>query len=271
MMLGQWGHSYPDEVSPPSEREDFADILLRWFDRWLKGDERSSTGPAVEVQDADDVWRRESKWPPQGRTALLRPSPSGGLAADSRPQQGTVLLAADPFHFQDPLAAQGAGIGTGGADLPVDPAQICAQPLCAAFRTAPMQAVYRIAGIPRLRLTATPLGPGGTVSAFVFAEGGEGLRRIAWGQVDLRFPRGDDVSRSVEPGTPIALDFTLQPFDAPVRKGERLTLVLSMGNTYNRLPATAPGPVILELGDRTTGLRLTAVSPARSQFFRPPR
>ncbi|MGH2759688.1 MAG: CocE/NonD family hydrolase, partial [Actinomycetota bacterium] len=42
MMLGQWGHSYPDEVSPPSEREDFADILLRWFDRWLKGDERSS-------------------------------------------------------------------------------------------------------------------------------------------------------------------------------------------------------------------------------------
>jgi hypothetical protein len=50
-----------------------------------------------------------------------------------------------------------------------------------------------------------------------------------------------------------------------------MTLILSMGNTYNRLPATPSLPVVVELGGREDGLSLIEVSAARSQFFDPPR
>jgi hypothetical protein len=57
-------------------RSDFADILLRWWDRWLGGDRGQRTGPRVEVQDSDLRWRTERSWPPARDAA--QPVPVGG-------------------------------------------------------------------------------------------------------------------------------------------------------------------------------------------------
>jgi hypothetical protein len=67
------------------------------------------------------------------------------------------------------------------------------------------------------------------------------------------------------------VDFTIQPLDAVVRYGERLVLVLSMGNTYNRLPASGSAVIELELGDAADGLYLTEIRSRASQFFVPSR
>jgi predicted acyl esterase len=179
------------------------------------------------------------------------------------------VLALDPVHVQDPAAAQGAGIG--GVPAVDAIRDVCLQPVCAAFTSKPFTAPYRLSGLPRVRLSATPLGAGGTVSVFLFAEGRNGLRRAGWGQVDLRFPKGRGTSQAVQPGKPLALDFVLQPMESVLRRGERLVMMVSMGNTYNRLPSAATGPVILQLGTKGGGLTVTEASPDSSQFFKPPR
>ena len=266
-LLGQWGHSHPDEVEPPSRRPDYADILLRWFDRWLKG-VRGPTGPAAQVEDDAGSWRNVSAWPAPGRRATYRLSASGELTAKGA-AAGTAVLAPDPVHVQDPAAAQGAGIGSVPA---LDAVRgVCEQPVCAAFRSKPFTAPYRLSGLPRVQLSATPLGAGGTVSVFLFAEGRNGLRRVGWGQVDLRFPRGRGASQAVQPGEPLTLDFVLQPMESVLPKGERLVMMVSMGNTYNRLPSAPTGPVMLQLGTKAGGLTVTEAAPDSSQFFKPPR
>ncbi len=268
IMLGQWAHTQPDLPLPPARRNDYADLLLHWFDRYLKGIASSGVGAAVDVQSSDGRWRHESRWPPDGRRIHFRLSDTGELTRGTA-APGTDLLGPDPAHVQDPVGAQvNPDLG-----LPVDlkPGEVCNAINCADFRTEPVSEDFRVAGLPRLRLHVQPWGPGGVISAYLYAESDERLRRIGWGQVDLRFPHGGDTSRSVTPFEEITVDFELQPLDAVVPAGERLVLVLSMGNTYNRLPASAPAPAVLELGYQSDGLFVTQVAPSRSQFFVPPR
>lgn len=265
MLLGQWAHTYADLPRPPAGRADFADILLRWFDRSLKGSRRPAEA-TVDVQDSEGRWRHEASWPPDGRRVLFRPTPSGELTTHTAPA-GTMTIAPDPAHFSNPLEAQGAF----SADLPVlhvEPGELCEQPLCAVFKTVQMHNEFRFAGSPRLRLSVTPLGSGGTISAFLYAET-DRFRRLGWGQVDLRFPRGARAPHVVTPGRPMDVDLELQPLDAVVRPGEQLVLVVGMGNTYNRVPLSPPGPVVLELGERSDGLSLTEAR--GTEFFRPRR
>ena len=59
-LLGQWGHSWPYDGG---SRMDWADILLKWWDRWLKGDKRVDLGPRVQVEDQTGAWRNASVWP----------------------------------------------------------------------------------------------------------------------------------------------------------------------------------------------------------------
>ncbi len=263
-LLGQWGHAFPDEATPPSLRRDFADILLRWFDRWLKG-RKVDTGPAAQVEDSDGLWRNERSWPPAGRTTRLWLTPDGALAA-APGGAGSAMVAPSPLHVSDPLGNMGAGVGL--PPLPAELQAVCQAPVCAAFRTEPMAGAYRIAGLPRLRVPVTPAGPLGNLAAFLLAEGPDGLRRLGWGQVDLRFPRGRGASQTVTPGTTVEIDAPLQPLDAVLHPGERLVLMVTMANSGNRLPGLGL-PATLELGAESS-LTIVRVTPRPSQFFEPP-
>jgi predicted acyl esterase len=78
VLLGQWQHAYPHEPGPPytdqvrhrTIRRDFHDMVVAWFDRYLKGLDSGVEGwPAVQVQDSDLRWRAEASWPHIGRRA----------------------------------------------------------------------------------------------------------------------------------------------------------------------------------------------------------
>jgi putative CocE/NonD family hydrolase len=264
ILLGQWGHSKPYQVDPPDQRADYANILLSWFDRWLKG-RRTDLGPRVQVEDDQGRWRNESAWPPQGANESLWLTPAGGLASSPSSGSGSAVLAADPIHLEEPTEGQN------GVVFPPESLHgVCPQPLCAAYRTAPYRSVHHISGIPRVRLSVTPTGPTGTVSVWLYAEGPAGLRRIGWGQVDLRFRTGGTESQPVTPGQPMVLDFALQPLETVVPEGERLVMVVSQGNTYNRLPSLPPFPVTLHVGGKDSGITVLHVTPKPSQFFVPP-
>ncbi|MGH2756847.1 MAG: CocE/NonD family hydrolase, partial [Actinomycetota bacterium] len=94
-MLGQWGHARPDSNG---DRMDWADILLDWFDRWLKGRD-VDLGPRVEVQDNTDKWRTAATWP-GGRATTLFFDPEGALSTTSAKETASEMVGADPFHMQ---------------------------------------------------------------------------------------------------------------------------------------------------------------------------
>jgi hypothetical protein len=87
----------------------------------------------------------------------------------------------------------------------------------------------------------------------------------------LRFPRGGDDARRVEPGKPMTVDFDLQPLDAVVGPNARLALVLSEGTAYNRLASVPNFPMRLEVGGTAGSLTLSRVRPSPADFFTPGR
>ena len=77
ILLGPWGHYWPEEALP-GPRIDFRHEMLKWYDRWLKGEEtgvmdepavslfvRKYKEPAAHMYLEDaGFWRSEEEWPP---------------------------------------------------------------------------------------------------------------------------------------------------------------------------------------------------------------
>ncbi len=224
-LLGQWGHSYPDEAGGDSHRADWPDMLLAWFDKYLRG-AKVSTGAKAEVQDSTGRWRTDTAWPPRGVPRTYWLTSTGGLAGKPSSATATALLAADPAHLKlsDLFSLE-----------EVVPQDFCLQPVCASFATDAFAKEFRFAGRPQLTLAVTPTGPAGVISAYLFADAGGTLTRLGWGNVDLQRPGGEGAPISITPGTAYTATLSLQPLDAVVPAGARLLLVLSQGTTGCRV------------------------------------
>ena len=258
-LLGQWGHSWPDQDSD-HYRGDFADILLNWFDRWLKGDRSAPLGPKGQVEDADGKWRNSSNWPPTRVTKQKLWLNPGVLSNKPTMDPASEFVAADPLHTQH------------GYSYSMPPAGLeeeCIPNLCAYFESPKLNSDLRIAGLPRLDLSLVPTGPGGGLSAYLYAVSGEGATRVGWGQVNLAFKAAGE-PRTVTPGEEMRLRFDFQPLDARVPKGSKLVLILSHGSGWNRLPSAPSYPIELIEGGRSSALTFLEPKVRPSDFFVPP-
>jgi uncharacterized protein len=75
LLMGPWSHRAA-EASLPGPRIDWVPDMLRWWDRWLKGEDngvarepsismfvRRSTKPAPDLDTMNGAWRYEDGWP----------------------------------------------------------------------------------------------------------------------------------------------------------------------------------------------------------------
>ena len=254
-LLGQWGHAWPYSGG---NRMDWADVLLGWFDRWLKNDRSADLGPRVEVQDSSGKWRAEAEWP-DGERAKFWLEP-GELATKPSKEGTSETVTYDPFHTQT---------GYSTSMPPAGLEDMCVPGTCALFETTESRNEFRFAGIPQLDLTVVPTGPGGQLSAYLYELSPEGARRLGWGQIDLRFAGDSYEPKDVTPGQEMRLEFPLQPLDAVVSAGSKLVLIVSGGTAYNRLPNMPNYPVEIMEGARASTLSLVQVEPRPQQFFEP--
>lgn len=275
ILAGQWRHTIPDglvdrveegsgEPTNPTPRWDWAEILLRWFDRWLKEDASVDTGSRVQVADHAGAWRSEAEWPPRdASTFRFFLTPDGTLT--SRPAAGveSTTLATNPT-WAWPTRADAAE-------------DLC--PSCARFSTAPFDRETRLAGLPRPHLAVVPHATGGQLVAHLVLEDAGGATRLTGGVMDLRFADGGERARDVAPGEEIVARMELEPFDAIIPRGARLVLLVGQGgygdgdvfyrSTYYT-PSVRAGPVDLVAGGERSTLTMLAFDRAADSFFEPP-
>jgi putative CocE/NonD family hydrolase len=256
-LYGQWAHAWPDSnpEKSPHARWDWAETLLRWFDRELKGLD-VDVGPRVQVEDSSGRWRSEDAWPPADAWPVtFRLGGDGALATgDGEASAGSFVVTPE------------CGAAQVAVTLPLLPQQTCA-----VFESAPFDAAFRFAGMPTLPLTVVPQGPGGHVAVTLYAVDGAERTRLGWGQIDLRFADGGERMSVPTPGAPLVARLQLEPLDVVVPAGASLQLVLHQGTYGDHLPSVPTYPVEILVGaDAESALTVLAFDRAEDAFFVPP-
>ncbi len=261
VYFGQFAHRYPDDARIRDNDDemtaafnpDWADFLLKWFESELKGrdpddigdvlpsdtDPTTPTDPfqaRVHAQSSAGEWYTADEWPPaEAESTAFYLGTDGDLRTEPSEETGQEVVYVDPTRPYDPTQ-------------PNDPQPGCRA--CVTFESEPLEADLRVAGEPEVRVDATPTGPGGYLTAYVYAvdDGGGGADRLGWGQVDLRYAQDRTEAGTVVPGEELQVNIPIEPLDATVPAGERLAVVLHQGQVSGRTYSPTPTPVAVETG-----------------------
>jgi predicted acyl esterase len=212
LWFGQWSHIYPDrpeEVEdcdlcphPDGVRWDFAEVLKRWFDAELKGQD-VDTGPKVWSQDNRGGWHASEDWPPQeGTEAHDLYLGDGTLARDETGSGSATLLA--------PARASGEeSVGT------------------ITWTSEPFEDRTRITGEPKLHFDVTPTASEGNLRADLYDVGPDDERKwVGHAYMNIKYHAGGDEMQQVVPGEEIEVKMQLFPLDVVVPEDHKLELTL---------------------------------------------
>lgn len=249
MMLGQWGHDWPDRaaraesenpVIANSVRWDWAQLLLHWFDQELKG-EQVATGPVVDVQDSQGNWRLEQTWPPRDIQWTEYHLGEGVLANDTQ--------------------AHGLGTGVNTGLGIIEPVLGMTDVVDAGwvFETEPLEQELRFAGLPRLHATFTTTVPDANIHAQLDAVSPDGeSHRVAWGVMNIRYHEGGTEPVTVMAGDTFLAKIEMFPADVLVPEGYKLVLTVDP-NTPGEPLSRGPTPLQLHWGDDMSILKLPVI------------
>ena len=151
--FGMWDHVRGTDVNEEGRllmgRKGFSDEVMRFYDRWLKGDKPSVKDPKLVIQTNDGTWRGEEEWPPADSRAVKVPLTDGEYTDDVGNKGTSDGLAA--------TSATGVGVWTISAPLPYE---------------------ARLAGVPRLTLDVETSAPNANLAAAVYDIDKEGMATL---------------------------------------------------------------------------------------------
>jgi uncharacterized protein len=166
LLVGPWMHTMPDTA--PHDRLDFCSVAVRWWDRWLRGDDSGAgddPNVILYVQQDSDPWRRFGSWPPPSETVQLAATANDTLTATANEHAFDLAAEIDPKHppiayaDNDPTVGALGGLWSlpdSASGLPVD--QHDDDVRCLSFTSEPLADDLPIIGRARAAVT---LGAGG--------------------------------------------------------------------------------------------------------------
>ncbi len=232
--LGQWGHMYPDRPDEHSHLHwDFAETLLRWFDKYLKGVDLD-TGPVVEVEDSANHWRAEAAWPPGDAAWTVLYTASDGELATEPGASGEALL----------YAPAGAALLDRAVATPVA--------TTLTWTTPPFETGVAISGLPRFHVTVTPTSTGGHLYARLVDVSGDDATPVGRAQMDLRYAAGGESPAPVVPGVPLVVRMEFAPLDVRMAAGHALRLELTQETLIEPVASAETTPVVVQVGEGST-------------------
>ncbi|MEU7069499.1 CocE/NonD family hydrolase [Streptomyces narbonensis] len=235
------GHDGGDRETERVERR-----ISTWFDRWLKRDTATDTGPAFRVSRTGGVDSTDGQATLRAATADRYP----GLTAATK----SYALAGPPQTFANPAGAAPPaisavpGLGGGlsglsslGVGLSLDfPGQF------ARFDAKPQTGAVRITGTPTVRVKVTSTAADGSAVLFakVYDVGPDGRQQVLPSQL-VTPVRVEDAKA----GRSVTL--TLPAIDHEVEAGHRLRLVLAATDLGYASPAVPAGYTVAVEGPLT--------------------
>ncbi|MBI2078320.1 MAG: CocE/NonD family hydrolase [Euryarchaeota archaeon] len=274
-LYGQWEHARPDSMCSARApawawlpcRFDYGEILFRWFEHELKGNETLPTGPSIQVQDNRGFWRNVDTWPPSEAEwtsffpvdRFLKPAP--GTATPVRLMPPT-SASKGPTHYLE-------------------------------FKSEPFAADTHFSGLPQFHIEFQAEGPGGYLGAWMFDENETGKvldrkffadpipkerprskagypQTIGHAQIDLRYHAGGDQQAELVPGKKYVAKMEFEPLDVFIPAGHRLTVWLFQYHftaPADRIESRVPSPVTVYLGGPGTALKMPMIDPDPATIF----
>jgi uncharacterized protein len=253
LLMGPWSHR-ATEASLPGPRIDAVPGMIRWWDRWLKGQDngvdreppisvfvRRSTKPEPDLDGVRGEWRFEPGWPPE----RLRDTTFRLEEAEERSGRGDVLeVRGDVGPTGSIWCAAGLPFGQ-----PLD--QQPDEALSLVYDWPELEQEMEILGYPQMHLTVRSSAAAAFVSAKlcdVFPDGTSAL--VSRGLLNLTHRASHERPEPLAPGEPyqvmVELDATSWVFEA----GHRIRLDLAGADWPNVW--SPPGPATLSI-DRTGG------------------
>ncbi|MFB7354530.1 CocE/NonD family hydrolase [Streptomyces gardneri] len=235
------GHDGGDRETERVERR-----ISTWFDRWLKRDTSTDTGPAFRVSRTGGVDSTDGQATLRAATADRYPGLTA--ATESFTLAGPPQTFANPAGAAPPAISAVPGLGGGlsglsslGVGLSLDfPGQY------ARFDAKPQTEAVRITGTPTVRVKVTSTAADG--SAVLFAKaydvGPDGRQQVLPSQL-VTPVRVEDASK----GRSVTL--TLPAIDHEVEAGHRLRLVLAATDLGYASPAVPAGYTVAVEGPLT--------------------
>ncbi|HEV3399143.1 MAG TPA: CocE/NonD family hydrolase, partial [Actinomycetes bacterium] len=274
LLFGPWSHMATD-TSLPGPRIDLVPEMVRWWDRWLRGEGngvdqeppvtvfvRHSSRPAPDLDEQPGTWRDEPAWPPD--RATTRTLPLSGAA----PAEG----GADRLEVR-PDVGSTAWISCAGHlpfGQPDDQRTDDAYSLTYDWQ---LDQELELLGHPRLVVRVGASAPVAFLSAKlcdVFPDGTSSL--VARGFLNLTQRRSRTEPEPMRPGITETVELELDATSWVFPAGHRLRLSLAGSDWPNLVPP--PGPATLTVARDGSALTLPVLdgpSPASAPSLPPPR
>ena len=257
-IIGPWEHAYPHlvKVTPGI---DFLNEALRWFDRWLKGQQNGvdrepqlraylleAAQPSVKNGPRYGNWVGEACWP----------SPSIGVKTLYPHADGTLSDAPSRLGEIPVSTSQDTGLECGNFcpgmrvddELPGDQRYDDAKSVT--FDTEPLQDPLAILGFPEIELELSCDKQVGFIVARLCDVGSDGAStRVSYNPLNLTRRKSQELPEAVVPGEVFKVRFRLCASGYVFRKGHRIRLTLS--TTY--WPALWPAPEVAIVTVRLSG------------------
>jgi len=246
LIIGPYNHGgfgtrkFGDIDFGPQAQFDLQDLIIRWFDHWLKGlDNGVDREPPVRYfVIGSGKWRSAATWPPEGMTETVYYLSSEGKA---KPVEESGLLTLDEpgdeqpdeytYDPRDPVPT----LWTPALfTLPSDRRKLEYRPDILYYRTPVLEEQVEIAGEPEVVLYASSSAPDTDFFARLVDEDPEGMAlEVCYGMVRARYRNSPDTEELLRPGEVTEFRIKLGPTACCFRAGHRIRLEITSSDFPN--------------------------------------
>lgn len=261
VLVGPWGHDYPQRATP-GPRIGFLQEAVKWWDEWLKDvDCGACDEPMLRVWMQDPFtpaslvavrrgrWVGEALWPAPDVHPLTLTLGADGSLAEGLAHAGLEGAAASVGTNLTCGEAAGVWCANGMPDeMPID--QNDDDRLALTFETAMLTESLELLGTPAAHLSLSVDKPNALVAVRlddVHPSGDSSL--ISWGLLNLTHRDGHDTAVPLSPGARYDVRVDLRPLGQHVPAGHRLRLAVSPAYW----PHAWPSPELVTLTVHTDG------------------